>query len=125
MEPIYLKLYNPNDTYMSPAGVIMDAAGVLAHFPAAQTFAHVVQTDAGNEMMYGLYSLSAMKSKYNIDMSLTGSEAVQAVEDAMKAEQEQQEAEAAAAAEMVTSEERIAAALEFQALASLPDIEEE
>lgn len=120
MEHIYLKLYNPNDTYMSPASTLMDAAGVLNDFPAAQSFPHIVQTDASGEMMYGFYSLSAMKSKYNIDQSLTGAEAVQAVEDAMNAEQEQQEAEAQA---YVAPEERIAAALEFQTLTSLPDAE--
>lgn len=124
MERIYLKLYDPNDTYLSPASTLYDAAGVLRDFPAAQTFPHVVHTDEGEEMMYGFYSLSAMKSKYGVDKTLTGAAAVQAVEDAMNAEREAQEAEAAAAAEMVTPEERIAAALEFQALASLPDVEE-
>ena len=120
MEKIYLKLYDPADTYMSPASTLMDAAGVLNDFPAAQSFPHIVQTDEGGEMLYGFYSLSAMKSKYNIDQSLTGAEAVQAVEDAMNAEKEQQEAEAQA---YVAPEERIAAALEFQTLTSLPDAE--
>lgn len=125
MERIYLKLYNPNDTYMSPASVIMDAAGVLRDFPAAQLFPHIVHTDEGGEMLYGFYSLSAMKSKYGIDKNLVGAEAVQAVEDAMNKEQRIQEEEALARAEMVTPEERIAAALEFQALANLPDVEGE
>ena len=120
MEQICLKLYDPADTYISPAGVLYDAAGVLRDFPAAQDFAHIVHTDAGGETMYGFYVLSAMKSKYNIDQSLTGAEAVQAVEDAMNAEREQQEAEAQA---YVAPEERIAAALEFQTLTSLPDAE--
>ena len=124
MERIYLKLYQSSDTYMSPAGTMMDAAGVLEHYPAAAHFAHIVHTDEGGEMMYGFYSLSAMKAKYSIDMSLTGSIAVKAVEDAMNAEREAQEAEAQAMAEAITPEERIAAALEFQALASLPDVEE-
>ena len=74
-------------------------------------------------MMYGFYSLSAMKSKYGIEIS-NPVQAVKAVEDAMNAEQEQQEAEALAMAEAITPEERIAAALEFQALASLPDVED-
>ena len=124
MEAVYLKLYNPNDTYMSPSGEIMDAENVLRHFPAAQTFTHIVHTDAGQEMMYGFYSLSAMKSKYGIEGG-TPEQAVQAVENAMNAEREAQEAEALAQAEMVTPEERIAAALEFQALAAMPDMEEE
>lgn len=123
MERIFLKLYDANDTYMSPAGTMMDEAGVLERFPAVAHFQHVVQTDAGGEMMYGFYSLSAMKSKYGVEIS-NPVQAVKAVEDAMNAEQEQQEAEALAMAEAITPEERIAAALEFQALASLPDVED-
>lgn len=123
MERIYLKLYDANDVYMAPAGTMMDEAGVLEHFPAVAHFQHIVHTDAGGEMMYGFYSLSAMKSKYGVEIS-NPTQAVKAVEDAMNAEQEQQEAEAQAMAEAITPEERIAAALEFQALASLPDVEE-
>lgn len=124
MERIYLKLYQPSDTYMSPAGTLMDEAAVREQFPAAQTFLHIVQTDEGGEMMYGFYSLSAMRSKYSISKSLNDAQACQAVEDAMNAEREEQEAEAQALAEAITPEERIAAALEFQALASLPDVED-
>lgn len=124
MERIYLKLYDPNDTYMSPASTLMDAAGIRKDFPAVDHFAHIVHTDAGGEILYGLYLLSAMKAKYDIEGG-TPEQAVQAIENAMNAEREQQEAEAQAQAEMVTPEERIAAALEFQALASLPDMEEE
>lgn len=123
MEPIYLKLYDANDTYMAPSGTLMDEAGVLEHFPAVAHFQHIVHTDAGGEMMYGFYSLSAMKAKYGVEIS-NPTQAVKAIEDAMNAEQEQQEAEAQAMAEAITPEERIAAALEFQALASLPDVEE-
>ena len=124
MENIYLKLYDANDTYMSPSGALMDAERVAAHYPASQSFAYIVQTDASGEMMYGFYSLSAMKSKYGI-VNSNLVQAVQAIEDAMNAEQEAQEAEAQAAAEMVTPEERIAAALELQALMSMPDMEVE
>lgn len=121
MTRIYLKLYNPADTYISPASTVMDAAGVLADFPAATAFPHIVHTDANGEMLYGMYVLSAMKAKYNVTTG-NNEQAVQAIEDAMNAEREAQEEEAAS---YIAPEERIAAALEFQALASLPDIEEE
>lgn len=121
MERIYLKLYNPSDIYMAPSSEVMDAVNVLAHFPGAQTFTHIVQTDEGNEMMYGLYSLSAMRSKYNIDKNLNDEEATQAIEDAMNEEREEEESSMG----IPTPEERIAAALEFQTLTSLPDAEEE
>lgn len=120
MERIYLKLYNFNDIYMSPSGDIMDAVKVGNQFPASQSFPYIVQTDAGEEMMYGFYSLSSMKSKYNISQDLTNIEAVQAIEEAMNAEQEAQELEAQS---YIPPEERIAASLEFQTLTSLPDVE--
>lgn len=125
MERIYLKLYNPKDTYMSPASTLMDAAGVLKDFPAAQFFPHIVQTDEGGEIIYGFYPLSSMKSRYKIDNNLTPVQAVQAIENAMNLEKEEQEEQMKLDAQRITPEERIAAALEFQALSSLPDIEEE
>lgn len=125
MERIYLKLYNPNDTYISPVSTLMDSTQILKDFPAAQIFPHIVQTDESGEMLYAFYPLSSMKSRYGIDKNLNGAEAVKAIEDAMNAEREEQEELARLEAQKVTAEERIAAALEFQALSSLPDIEEE
>lgn len=121
MEHIYLKLYDPIDTYLSPASTLYDAASVLKDFPAAQHFPHIVQTDANSEMMYGFYALSAMKSRYGVTNS-NPVQAVQEIEDAMNAEQEAQEEDAAA---YVSPEERIAASLEFQTLMSLSDVDEE
>jgi len=123
METVYLKLYDPTDNYIAPSGEYMDAAKVYEHFPAATSFTYVVHTDAGGEMMIGFYSLSSLRAKYNIDGFLSDIEAVQAIEDAMNAEREQQDAEMKEVAERVTPEERIAAALEFQTLTSLPNIE--
>ena len=120
MEHIYLKLYNPADTYTSPAGTLMDATKVAEEFPASQVFPYIVQTDESGIVMYGFYNLSGMRSKYNVDSNLSDAEAVQAVENAMNAEQEAQEVEAAS---YISPEERIAAALEFQTLTSLPDAE--
>ena len=123
METIYLKLYNANDIYMSPSNEIMDEVTVLNHFPAVSHFTYIFQTDASGEMMYGFYSLSAMKSKYNIDSSLDNMEAVEAIEVAMNEEIAAQIAAELEAANAVTPEERIAAALEFQNLSNLPDLE--
>ena len=120
MQQVYLKLYNPSDTYMAPAGTIMDATKVRQDFPAVDNFTFIVETDAYSEMMYGFYSLSAMKTRYNIDSSLSDVEAVQAIEDAMNAEREEQE-QSQQPSDEVTSDERIAAALEYQVLNSMED----
>jgi hypothetical protein len=121
MAKIYLKKYTSNDIYMSPAGTVMDATAVQKEFPAAMSFSFVVQTDASGQMMYGMYNLAAMKSQYDIDMSLDEASSITALAEAMNAEQEAQ----AAAQGEATAEERIAAALEYQVMASLPDEEEE
>ncbi len=123
MERVYLKLYDPTDVYIAPSGDVMDEVKVHEHFPAVANFTYIVHTDAGGEMMYGFYALSAMRSKYDVNPGLDNIQACQAIEDAMNAEREQQDAEMKEVAERVTSEERIAAALEFQTLTSLPNIE--
>ena len=115
---ITLKKYVSDDTYMAPSGALMDAAAVRAKFPASAHFAHVVQTDAAGQMMYGFYNLAAMRSKYGIDSSLSEDEAVPALEAAMNAEQDAQ----AAAATEPTAEERIAAMMEYQVLTSMSDV---
>lgn len=121
MQPIHLKLYNSNDIYMSPSGAIMDSAKVRNDFPAVSSFTFIVETDEYEEMMYGFYSLSAMKAKYGVDSTLNDEEAVQAIEYAMNLEKiidsqpSQEEAP-------VTAEERIAAALEYQMLNDMEDV---
>ena len=123
MERVFLKLYDPADIYIAPSGEVMNEAKVLEHFPAAQFFSYIVHTDAGGEMMYGFYALSAMRSKYGVNPGLDNIQACQIIEDAMNAEREQQDADMQAASEIITPEERIAAVLEFQTLNSLPNVE--
>lgn len=122
MQAIHLKLYNSSDTYMSPSGAIMDSVKVQHDFPAVSNFTFIVETDTYEEMMYGFYSLSAMKAKYDVDNTLTDEEAVQAIEYAMNLEKiidsQPQPAE-----NPVTAEERIAAALEYQMLNDMEDVE--
>lgn len=119
MQKIYLKKYDSKDTYMSPSGMVMDADEVKKEFPASSMFTFVVQTDEYGQMMYGMYNLASMKSKYGVSSSLGDDEAVVTLQNAMNSEQE----ELAIAAENPTPEERIAAMLEYQALTSLEDTE--
>lgn len=116
---IYLKKYQPNDTYVSPASTIMDSEKVKKEFPAAFVVTHVVQTDASSQMMYGMYNLASMRSQYNIDSSLGEDEAIIALQTAMNDEREAQ----AAMAAIPSAEERIAAMMEYQALTTMSDID--
>lgn len=58
-------------------------------------------------------NLSVLKSNYKIDKSLTEEEAIQAIEDSMNMPMEIE----------VTAEERIAAAMEFNNMVMLSNIE--
>jgi hypothetical protein len=120
---IYLQKYDSNKVYVSPGNVVMDKAKVGEEFPAAMQFAYVMQTDESGELMASMDSLNSMRTRYGIDSSLSEDDAITALAAAMEAEQEAQAAAAAEAANTATAEERIAAALEYQVMASLPDEE--
>ena len=65
--------------------------------------------------MWALENLSAMRSQMGIDPSLTEEEAIAAIQEIRNTPPE--------VSTEATAEERIAAALEYQVMASLPDEE--
>ncbi len=105
--------YTGAKAYMAPSGVLYDRDAVLRDFPAALTFVHIATTDENGEVLYALQNLSAMRGQYNIDSALSESEAIAAIQEALNAPPAENTDP--------TAEERIAAALEYQVLASLPD----
>ena len=108
--------YTGDKTYMFPNGALATKEAVLEHFPAALSFVHVVETDENEEVMWAFQNLSAMRSMYNIDSTLSEAEAIAAIQEIVNTEPEPVE-------DVPTAEERIAAALEYQVMASLPDEE--
>lgn len=107
--------YTGEKTFMFPTSALATREAVLEHFPGALTFTHVVETDENEEVMWALENLSALRSQYNIDSSLTEEEAITAIQEIVNTEPE--------VSTEPTAEERIAAALEYQVMASLPDEE--
>lgn len=108
-----IEFYTGEKTYMFPNGELADKAAVLSHFPSALTFKHIVETDEAGEVMFALQNLSAMKSFHNLDAGMSAEDAVSAIEEAVNAEPVVDTAPSA--------EERIAAALEYQVISTLPD----
>lgn len=107
--------YTGDKTFMFPNGAIATKEEVLIQFPAALMFTHVVETDEAEEVMWALENLSALRTQFGIDSSLTEEEAIATIQEIINTpEPENTEA---------TAEERIAAALEYQVMASLPDEE--
>lgn len=109
-----IEKYTGEKVYMFPNGAIATKEAVLADFPAALTFVHIVETDEAGEVMFAFQNLSAMRTMYNIDKSLSEDEAIAAIQEIVNTPPVVTEAEP-------TPEERIAAAMEYQVMASLPD----
>ena len=105
-----IEKYTGEKTYMFPNGAIATKEAVLSQFPAALTFVHIVETDEAGEVMFALQNLSAMRSLYEIEKSLSEEEAITAIQTAINNVTVNDEA---------TAEERIAAALEYQNLMAM------
>lgn len=102
--------YTGDKTYMFPNGAIATREVVLKKFPAALTFTHFVETDENSEVMWAFQNLSAMRTMYKIDSSLSEDEALAKIQEIINTPPPEPEPSA---------EERMAAAMEFQNLMSL------
>ena len=105
--------YTGEKTYMAPSGALYDRESVLRDFPAALAFTHIATTDENGEVLFALQNLSAMRSQYGIGSVLSEDEAIAAIQEILNTPVEENTDP--------TAEERIAAALEYQVMASLPD----
>lgn len=110
-----IEKYTGDKTYMFPNGTLATPEVMLAKYPALQVFAHIIETDEAGEVCFAVQNLSAMRSMYGIDAALTEEEAIAAIQEIINADP--------VVDEEPSAEERIAAALEYQVMASLPDEE--
>ena len=105
-----IEKYTGDKTYMFPNGAIATKEAVLKQFPAALSFVHFVETDENGEIMWAFQNLSAMRTMYEIDGSLSEEEALKKIEEIINTPPPEPEPSA---------EERMASAMEFQNLMSL------
>lgn len=112
----YLEKYTGEKTYMYPNATLATPERVLADFPAAIAFPHIIETDANGEVLFAIMNLSAMRTQYDIDASLSEEEAIQAIEDIMNTPDPEPEPDA-----QTEALENIAAQLEFQNMMALDD----
>lgn len=108
-----IEKYTGEKTYMFPNGAIATPEVVKAKYPAVTAFVHIVETDENGEVLWALQNLSAMRTHYGIDASLSVDDAIAAIQDIVNTPQPEPEPSA---------EERIAAALEYQNVASMEDV---
>ena len=105
--------YTGGKTYMYPNGALASPETVKRDYPAVEVFTHIIETDESEQVIFAIQNLSAMRNAYGIDSSLSEDDAIAAIEEIVNTPQETDETP--------TAEERIAAALEYQVVASLPD----
>lgn len=106
-----IEKYTGEKTYMFPNGSLATPEIMLRQFPAVLAFAHIIETDEAGEVAFAVQNLSAMRTFYGIDSSLTEAEAIAAIQEIVNTPEEVNTEPSA--------EERIAAALEYQNLASM------
>ena len=109
-----IEKYTGTQTYMFPSGAMATPERVKSDTPAVDYFPFVVETDENHQVMFSLQNLSAMRGFYNIDPGLTENEAIAAIQTLLNTEPESE------ADPESTPEERIAAALEYSNLISMP-----
>ena len=118
----YIEKYDGTKTYMYPNSAIATPEVVTNDFPAWQLFPHVIVTDG--QTIYSFMSLASMRSQYNIDEALSDDEAIAAINEKMAEPAPVVEREPTPEELTATSLASIAAAMEYQNLLTLDDVQE-
>ena len=113
-----LEKYTGEKTYMYPNAALATPERVLADFPAAVAFPHVIETDDNGEVLFAIMNLSVLRAQYGIDASLSESEAIQAIQDIINTPEPEPEP---TVDESTIALQNIAAQLEFQNMMTLDD----
>ena len=107
--------YDNTKTYYYLTGQVATPQDVLEKYPAVANITYVMETDKDEKLILSMDMLSMIRGIYNIDDSLNDDDAILAIEEILNTPPEVDETPSA--------EERIASALEFQVLMSMPDSE--
>lgn len=108
---IRLVKYEGTKTYMYPNGELASPERVVKDFPAILHFTHVIEVDENEEVLSAVMNLSQLRSMHNIDPTLSEQDAIEALQEIINSPKEET---------VITAEERIAAALEFNNLLNMP-----
>ena len=108
-----IEKYTGEKTYMFPNGTLATKEAVLEQFPAALTFTHIVETDEEGQVLWAFQNLAAMKTIHGIAKETAEADAIAKIQEIINTPPKVDTTPSA--------EERIAAALEYQNLASMED----
>jgi len=98
-----------SQVYQYPDNSIATTERIKQEFPATEYFPHVLELSS--DVCQAVMNLNALRQMHNIDSELSEEDAIQAIEEIINAPQPEPEP---------TAEERIASALEFQAMMVIP-----
>lgn len=104
-----LEKYTGQKTYMYPNGKLASPQIMEEDYPALKVFGHIIETDESSQVCFAIENLAAMRTRFNIESSLSDDEAISKIEEKLNEVPEEE----------VSPEERIAAALEYQNLLSM------
>lgn len=104
-----IEKYTGEKNYMFPNGALATREAMLEQFPAVLTFAHIIETDENSEVAFAVQNLSAMRTVYSIDPSLSEEDAIAAMQEILNAPEPEPEI-----SNEIDPMERIALALEAQ-----------
>lgn len=102
-----IEKYTGEKIYMFPSGTLATPDVMESNYPAILVFTHIIETDEAGEVCFAVQNLSAMRSFYNIDSSLSEEEAITKIEEIINTPEP--------ISTEPTAEERTAAALEAMA----------
>lgn len=107
-----LEKFDGTKTYMTPSGAVYTPDRIRAEFPAVDHFVHVLEING--DVCQAVLNLRMLRSMYNIDESLSETEAIQAIEGIINTPPPEPE---------VSTEERIVAATELQNMLKILEME--
>jgi len=102
-----LEKFDGTKTYMFPNGALATPEAIRAKFPAVDQFAHVIEVNG--DVCQAVMNLNALRQIHAVDDELDEDAAISAIETIINTPAE----------EVISAEERIAAALEYQNLLTL------
>ena len=108
--------YDNTKTYYYLTGQAATPEEIAEKYPATAFATYIMETDLSERLMLSMDMLSMIRGIYNIDNSLNDDEAILAIEEIANTPPSDNGTPSA--------EERIASALEFQVLMSMPDTTE-
>lgn len=104
-----LEKFTGNKTYMFPNGTMADPATIRNHFPAVDSFTHIIEVNG--DVCQAVESLAALRGIHNIDPALSDDDAITALNVIINTPPPV----------VITPDERLAAAAEFNNILALPN----